>query len=167
MKRRYITFIALKDYICEDLIIKIIENNTGGTKILNNLNNLINKYNLQNNCELVGLNNDIVSFFNGADLVVIPSRSEGIPNTLFEAWMAKKPVIATNVGGVSEAIDHEVNGIICEPKSDELLTAFKNFINNKNLYKDMGRNGYNTLIESFSMATMTKKLESYFQSFIK
>ncbi len=133
----------------------------------NNLNNLINKYNLQNNCELVGLNNDIVSFFNGADLVVIPSRSEGIPNTLFEAWMAKKPVIATNVGGVSEAIDHEVNGIICEPKSDELLTAFKNFINNKNLYKDIGRNGYNTLIESFSMATMTKKLENYFQSFIK
>tara|TARA_Y100000590_G_scaffold326169_1_gene370137 strand:+ start:1361 stop:1840 length:480 start_codon:yes stop_codon:yes gene_type:complete len=40
VKRRYITFIALKDYICEDLIIKIIENNTGGTKILYNLNNL-------------------------------------------------------------------------------------------------------------------------------
>ena len=102
-----------------------------------------------------------------ASSIELKKQTEGTPTVIMEAMAAGLPVIATNVGGVSEAIDHELNGIICEPKSDELLTAFKNFINNKNLYKDMGRNGYNTLIESFSMATMTKKLENYFQSFIK
>ena len=39
-KRRFITFLSLKDYLCEDLIIKIIENNMGDTKILYNFNNL-------------------------------------------------------------------------------------------------------------------------------
>ncbi len=40
VKRRYITFLALKDYICEDLIIKIIENNMGDKKLICNLSNL-------------------------------------------------------------------------------------------------------------------------------
>ena len=39
-KRRYITFIALKDYLCDDLIIKIIENNMGDKKMICNLNNI-------------------------------------------------------------------------------------------------------------------------------
>ena len=67
---------------------------------------LINNYNLESHCKLVGEKKDVVSFFSEADLVVIPSRSEGIPNTLFEAWMAKKPVIATNAGGTSEVVDN-------------------------------------------------------------
>ena len=40
VKRRYISFLALKDYICEDLIIKIIENNMGDKKMICNLDNI-------------------------------------------------------------------------------------------------------------------------------
>ena len=40
VKRRYITFLALKDYLCEDLIIKIIENNIVDKKGFCNLSNL-------------------------------------------------------------------------------------------------------------------------------
>ena len=49
------------------------------------LDDLINQYGLQNKCKLVGVRNNTINFFAGADLIVIPSRSEGIPNTLFEA----------------------------------------------------------------------------------
>ena len=71
--------------------------------------------------------NDIITFFSRADLVIIPSRSEGIPNTLFEAWMSKRPVIATNAGGISEVIDHGINGLICEPDSDQIFSTLVDF----------------------------------------
>ena len=127
---------------------------------------LINNYNLESHCKLVGEKKDVVSFFSEADLVVIPSRSEGIPNTLFEAWMAKKPVIATNAGGTSEVVDNMKDGIICEPNSENLMNALKKYLNNRSDYKEIGLNGYNKLVQSFSMDKMTRNLEQYLMSFI-
>lgn len=134
---------------------------------LNELNNLIKKYGLQHRCKLVGEKNDIITFFSRADLVIIPSRSEGIPNTLFEAWMSKRPVIATNAGGVSEVIDHGINGLICEPDSNQIFSTLADYVENNRNYKDMGEKGYNKLIKSFSMENMTNKLETYLHSFIE
>ena len=125
----------------------------------------IKRYNLQSQCELVGKKNDIVNFFSKADLVVIPSRSEGIPNTLFEAWMSKKPVITTNVGGISEVVDNMKDGIVCEPNSAHLKEALERFFNNSHDFKKMGLNGYNKLIQSFSMEKMTINLEQYLKGF--
>ena len=109
----------------------------------------------------MGEKKDIVSFFNEADLVVIPSRSEGIPNTLFEAWMVKKPVITTNAGGISEVVDNMKDGIVCEPHSEDLMNVLKNYINNIDDFKEMGFNGYNKLVQSFSMEKMISSLEAY------
>ena len=45
VERKYLTFRALKDYLCEDLIIKIIENNMIDKKLFCNLNNLNTEFN--------------------------------------------------------------------------------------------------------------------------
>ena len=45
VERKYLTFLALKDYLCEDLIIKIIENNMINKKLFCNLNNLNTEFN--------------------------------------------------------------------------------------------------------------------------
>ena len=129
------------------------------------LDDLINQYGLQNKCKLVGVRNNTINFFAGADLIVIPSRSEGIPNTLFEAWSAKKPVITTNVGGVPEVVDHKKDGIICEPNVDSIHSAINDFFQEKNIYKDLGKNGYQKLNRNFSMKHMIDELENYFDSF--
>jgi glycosyltransferase involved in cell wall biosynthesis len=132
----------------------------------NKLEKLIEKYNLQSQCELVGEKNDIINFFSKADLVIIPSRSEGIPNTLFEAWMSKKPIITTNVGGICEVVDNMKNGMICEPNSMHIKEALKKYIDNSNEFKKMGLNGYNKLIQMFTMEKMSTNLEDYFKGFL-
>ena len=80
--------------------------------------------------------------------------------------MAKKPVIATNAGGTSEVVDNMKDGIICEPNSENLMNVLKKYLNNQSDYKEMGLNGYNKLVQSFSMDKMTRNLEQYLMGFI-
>lgn len=49
------------------------------------------------------------------DCLVLPSRAEGLPMTLLEAGAAGVPAIATRVGAVSDVIEHESTGLLCEP----------------------------------------------------
>lgn len=122
---------------------------------------------LNNEFFLEGEIDNVIDFFNDSDLVVIPSRSEGIPNTLFEAWQVKKPVLVTNVGGVEEVLIDNFNGIICEPRVDDIFNGIVKYIkkDRKKLIQ-LGINGFETLNKSFSMDIMIKKIENYLLRFI-
>ena len=52
----------------------------------------------------LGQVHDVDAVYRNLDLLVLPSRSEGLPNTLLEAMQADVPVVATAVGGVPEAV---------------------------------------------------------------
>ncbi len=54
---------------------------------------------------------EYVRLLNAADLVVIPSRNEPFGLVLLEAWAASRAVVATDVGGLLENIDHLVDGV--------------------------------------------------------
>lgn len=49
-----------------------------------------------------------------ADMLVIPSRQESLPNTLLEAFACSLPVVGTRVGGIPELIRHGVNGLLAD-----------------------------------------------------
>ncbi len=61
--------------------------------------------------------------YRAADLLVMPSRSEAMPNALLEAMTVGLPVVATSVGGVPEVARHGVDGWIVPPASPESLAA--------------------------------------------
>lgn len=60
-----------------------------------------------------GIVADIKPYLNRADVVVIPSRIEGIPIILFESMSMGKPVIASHVGGIPSIIEDGANGYLC------------------------------------------------------
>lgn len=89
------------------------------------------------------------------DIFVLPSISEGFPFAVLEAMAAKKPVIATNVGGVPEIITNNVNGMLVEPKdSDALARAMILLAKDIKKRNSIAETGHKTIIENFSLEKM-------------
>lgn len=61
------------------------------------------------------------SFWRNADVLLLPSYAEGLPYSVLEALAFGVPVVASNVGGIPDAVDHGVQGLIVEPKSSASL----------------------------------------------
>ncbi len=70
---------------------------------------------------LVGFRKDVARFLLAADLVVLPSLTEGLPNVLLEAAAAGRARVATAVGGVPEVIEHGVSGLLVAPADPAAL----------------------------------------------
>lgn len=64
--------------------------------------------------EHLGATDDVRPFLSAADCVVLPSYREGTPRALLEAAAMGKPLIATDVPGCKEVVDHAVNGFLCK-----------------------------------------------------
>jgi glycosyltransferase involved in cell wall biosynthesis len=63
----------------------------------------------------------IVAVYNAADVFVLPSLSENLPNTIMEAMACGVPSVAFRVGGIPEEIDHRQNGYVANYRSSEDL----------------------------------------------
>jgi len=74
-----------------------------------------------------------------------------------------KPVIATQVDGSREIIQHNKNGILIEPKNEEMLVdAMLELIGNRNLRIELGKAARQTITERFDVCEMTKKIENLY-----
>jgi glycosyltransferase involved in cell wall biosynthesis len=85
---------------------------------------------------LLGERDDVPELLSNADIAVLPSRSESLPNAVLEAMASALPVVASQVGGVSDVIEHRRTGFLvpagdsqalaerlCELMSDPLSAA--------------------------------------------
>lgn len=73
------------------------------------------------NVDFVGHVSDPSEYYRSTDLLVIPSRSEGLPNVLLEAISHGLPVVATTVGAIPEVVTSEHLGRLCPPENASAL----------------------------------------------
>jgi glycosyltransferase involved in cell wall biosynthesis len=102
---------------------------------------------------------EYIRLLNACDMVVIPSRNEPFGLVLLEAWSAEKPVVACDVGGLSENIDTFVNGIKVYPESDSLAWGISNLVDNPENAEVLGRRGRSKVDRQFLWGPVARKLE--------
>lgn len=123
------------------------------------LTDLCETLSLANVVEFVGYVNNTKEFFSSIDILVLPSFSEGFPFVILEAMASATPVIATNVGGVPEAVEDGVTGILVTAGSkDEIVEAVKKFIHNKEWIDKMGISGKQVVKSKFNVTDNTNKI---------
>jgi glycosyltransferase involved in cell wall biosynthesis len=71
--------------------------------------------------EYLGEAHDVRPLIAQADCVVLPSYREGVPRTLMEASAMGRPIVATDVPGCREVVEHGVTGLLCEARNTDSL----------------------------------------------
>jgi glycosyltransferase involved in cell wall biosynthesis len=76
------------------------------------IESLVREQGLQSRVTLLGQRRDVPRLLAAADVTLLTSQSEGIPLTVIEAMSAGLPVVATQVGGVPELVEHDAQGLL-------------------------------------------------------
>lgn len=84
----------------------------------------------------------VIPHLQASDAMVFPSHSEGLPQAVLEAMNCGLPVVATNVGGIPEAVVHEETGLLVEPRDPAALeSAIERMLASPEFRHDAGRRG--------------------------
>ena len=100
----------------------------------------IDRLGLRDRVLLLGTRNDVPSLLKSADLYVLPSRTEGLPNALLEAMVAGCPIVTTDVPGCRDLIRHEETGLLV-PCGDvaALAAAMHRLLDDRDIALKFGR----------------------------
>ena len=92
---------------------------------------------------------------------VLPSHFEALPMAVLEAMAAGLPIVATRVGGIPDAVAHERDGILFEPRDQVQLTAALGcLVADPTLRASMGANARRRAAETFSAAVIVPRVEA-------
>ena len=112
---------------------------------------------------LPGFRRDFTALLHEADLFVLPSLTEGLPNVILEAYAAEKAVVATDVGGNPEVVrDGETGFLVPAGDVSALAEKIVSLIKNQELLIRMGKAGYQKVKSGFSFESQTQKLEAIY-----
>lgn len=116
------------------------------------LHDCCEKYRLTEHIVFTGYQDQLSDYYQMLDLLVLPSHSEGLPNTVLEAMSFGVPVLATAVGGVPEIIDEEKgNGVLVPPDDpDALAQRMVELLKDDSERRAIGLRGQRSLLPRFS-----------------
>lgn len=117
--------------------------------------NLVKKLNLQKRVTFTGWRKEIPGLLKMADILLLPSRGEGLPGIVMEAMASNLPVIASNIPCIPDLITSEKSGILCQQENEgEFFEAIK-FLSNKKNRVSIGRTAQEE-IKKFSWGDLIK-----------
>lgn len=115
------------------------------------LESFVSDNGMAKNVVFAGFRNDMKRIYNSLDLVVQSSYTEGMPNVVLESLLMNVPVIASDVGGTAEIIEHGKTGVLILPgQPAELAREIASFVANPVRHKTMARLGREVVIDRFN-----------------
>lgn len=116
----------------------------------------------------LGRRSDVADLLEACDLLVAPSRQEGLGVAALEAMARARPVIATAVGGLAEAVIHERTGLLVAPEDVEALrAALARLLGDATLRETLGDAGPARVAEAFSAEAMVRAYETLYLEAIR
>jgi glycosyltransferase involved in cell wall biosynthesis len=108
---------------------------------------------------------EIQKYYAMADVFMLPSLSEGLPNVLLEVAACAKPIVATNTGGISDIVIHGKTGFLVEQGDiNSFIEFIKLILNDEELSKRLGNNAYKYVKSKFDWSVIVKSYTKMYES---
>ena len=108
---------------------------------------------------------ETMKILKASQMLVVPSRTESIPQVIKEAFYLKVPVIATNVGVIPELVVHQETGILVPPEDPEkLMIAINNLLDNEESRRNFADNAFEFINKNFSWDVLLEKYTNLYES---
>ena len=115
-----------------------------------------------------GFQRDMAPYFAMAQILALPSHSEGSPNVVLEAMAAGLPIAATRVGGVPEILEHGRTGLLT-PSSDPgaMAAALRELLTDAELCKRLGESARAEAQRNYTLESYRRKLVGFYQETLR
>ena len=150
---------VMDDLIKVDNNIYLLICGYGSKNKINSIKKIIKNSNVEKNIFLKSFRTDNLNLISQCDILVVPSlRFESFGYAAVEAMSLRKPVIASNIGGLAEVVENNKTGYLVDPKNHKLfvkkiLYLFKN----SKVSRLMANNGFKRYKNYFSSEIMSNK----------
>ena len=132
------------------------------------LKNYIKSHQLSRYITYLGFCNDVSYQFNNIDVLVLPTHYECFPMILIESMSTGTPVIASNVGGVSEMVEDGYNGFLVEAENkNDFINRIVYYINNRSKIEEHGRNAKHSTREKYSKENMLSQYTEVYKMLLE
>ena len=123
---------------------------------------------IEDKINFLGSFSEITPFLERAHIFVLPSQFEGLPNVVLEAMACGLPVIATQVGGVQDIIQHRINGLLVPPGDTEAIcTNAKELFVNTTLAEGLGARARETVVKHFSLSAVADRYAELYKTLLR
>lgn len=115
----------------------------------------------------LGYQKAVLSIMKQARLLVLPSRIEGLPGVILEAMLMKVPVVANDVGGVSEVVSHRKTGMLIDMEQPEAFAAACcEVLDNAELTNPMIAKAYDQVIADFDNEVIADRFINFYEELL-
>ena len=108
----------------------------------------------------------MVDAYNAADLIVVPSLEDNLPNTIMEAMACGTPAVGFETGGIPEMIDHKLNGYVAASRSAISLTEGIKWILENNQNGEISARARDKVLVSYSEQVIAGQYQQLYQSLL-
>ncbi|RJO60145.1 glycosyltransferase family 1 protein [candidate division WS5 bacterium] len=137
----------------------------GEGELEGNLRLKVKSLRLEEKVIFTGFRKDVREILGAIDILVVPSLREGFPMITLEAMAMAKPIIATNIDGITEQITDGINGILTPPKdSSAIAQAIIRLINDRESGRKLGLAARKRVEQEFSVEKMVAETEKVYLS---
>jgi glycosyltransferase involved in cell wall biosynthesis len=116
----------------------------------------------------LGYRNDVAALLSVCDLVVLPSLYEGLPVSLLEAMAARRPVIATRIGGTDELVTSGRTGLLVEPgNATALAVAIRSLLDDTAAARELAERASLLVERRFSAEAMCNRVGEIYEQLLE
>ena len=127
----------------------------------------VKKLNIERNVHFLGYRNDVLNILTHSKVFVLPSLIEGLPAVLLEAMYCETPVVAYNVGGISEVVIPDKTGwLINKGEENDFVIALNSILKEGAEISEKIRNAKTLITQKFSNLSIGKRFTECYKEVV-